>query len=53
MPAFSVVGLIKAIPAFVVTCPDDVLGGCVALVLILALRRVGTSADGGAGRIFW
>lgn len=50
---FSLLEFIKSVPAFVVTCPDDVLGGCVALFLIFALRRAGTTASGGAGRMFW
>jgi len=53
MPAFSLLEFLKSIPAFVVTCPDDVLGGIVALVIILAARRLTTSEHGGAGRLFW
>lgn len=53
MPAFSLLEFIKSIPAFVVTSPDEVLGAGVALFLILALRRIGSSADGGGGRMFW
>lgn len=53
MPVFRLADFVAYLPQFARENPGDIVAAVFVLVGILAARRLRSSDDGGAGRMFW